>query len=238
MIRIAVVDNDADMCAVIKNEIERAASIPLLITTYSNPEELKYKIQEGIVYDEYFLDIDMPVMTGLELAAYIRAHQEDADINFLTSHGKYALDGYNMKIRAENYVLKDQMKQYIPLIVRSMEKKWGNHERFYIIENKVKYVRIELSKIYYAKADAERKNILLVTEYGVIKERNTLSGFLERAHRPEFIRVERGYVVNIHYILAINNSEILMKNGDKVQISRDRLRPVRQYISEYWGDTI
>ena len=53
--------------------------------------------------DIALLDIHMPDMNGLELAAAIKKRQPDMAVVFLTAHAQYAVDAF--AVRASGYLL-------------------------------------------------------------------------------------------------------------------------------------
>ena len=50
------------------------------------------------------LDIDMPSMNGIELAAKIKMLRPEVSVIFLTGYSQYALDAFN--VHASGYLLK------------------------------------------------------------------------------------------------------------------------------------
>ncbi len=61
-------------------------------------------LDEGFMPDVAFLDVEMPDMTGLELAKRIRGRCPGVYIIFVTAHSEYALDSYSL--HAQGYLLK------------------------------------------------------------------------------------------------------------------------------------
>ena len=59
--------------------------------------------------DLALLDIDMPGMNGIDLAAAIKEKQPDAAIIFLTAYSQYALDAFS--VHASGYLMKPITKQ-------------------------------------------------------------------------------------------------------------------------------
>ena len=76
-------------------------------------------------FDVAFLDVEMPGMTGLELAEELQKKQSNITIVFVTAFPQYALDAY--KLLASDYCLK-------PLSVEAVKKTMENLR--YSIEDK------------------------------------------------------------------------------------------------------
>ena len=72
--------------------------------TFDNPADALVYIAQNSNIDIAFLDIEMPVMTGLELARRINTINNDTKIVFVTGFKEYAYDAY--KVNAVGYILK------------------------------------------------------------------------------------------------------------------------------------
>ena len=59
---------------------------------------------------------------------------------------------------------------------------------------------------------------------------------LEQELNPEFFRIHKGYLVNLKQIEGYDRTEVCMKNGNKLLISKykyqDFVKAYLQYISE------
>lgn len=231
MLRIAIVDDNEEIVTITKNYIEKAVSVPVSFECYINPELLKFDVEENSICDIYFLDIDMPKVNGLDLAKYIRLKQEDAHIVFLTSHPEFALQSYDVKIQAFQYILKAKMKEQLPEVIRILEKKIGK-KNYYTIQTQVRFAKVDCEEILYIYKDG--KNVVFVTQEGSYKERKTLEKVVEDINLSEIIFIERGYAVNILHIKEIRNNVILMDNGEELYISRMNVKRVKQEVNEYW----
>lgn len=72
--------------------------------TFDNPADALVHIAQNNDIDIAFLDIEMPVMTGLELARRINTINNNTKIVFVTGFKEYAYDAY--RVNAIGYILK------------------------------------------------------------------------------------------------------------------------------------
>ena len=70
---------------------------------YTNPKKA-YEENIENKFDVAFLDIEMPVLTGIQLAKKLKKINPLINIIFVTAYNNYALDAYN--IHASGYVMK------------------------------------------------------------------------------------------------------------------------------------
>lgn len=73
------------------------------VAGFTNPREALEWVSEHPV-DLALLDVEMPSMTGIELAAAIKQRRPDTAVIFLTAYPKYAVDAF--AVRASGYLLK------------------------------------------------------------------------------------------------------------------------------------
>lgn len=240
MIRIAIVDDSREMVNIIEQVIKKGLKKypgELEVKVYTSPFTLKYDLQENIQYDIFILDIEMPEMSGLELAKYIRTIGRETCIIFLTSHVQYAVASYDFNIRAYQYILKNKLNQLLPTALERVIKKYRETgEQYYIIETQVRFTRVRYRDIIYIYK--EGKNAVFVTEKEKYRERKSLERALEKLGNESFILIERGIIVNIGHIETINKNEIYMDNECVLEISRSRVKEVRQAVNRYWGNNL
>lgn len=129
MIRIVIVDDDERMRAVIWNKIKeisdtfRETEIQLFASGESFLEQAKEK-DYGDEGDIFIVDIDLgDGMTGLELGRVLRKKYPNRGLIFLTSHGEFALESY--EIEADQYILKTQMDERMPRILEKLMYRMG-----------------------------------------------------------------------------------------------------------------
>ena len=99
MIRIAVCDDEPAFAERVKTLIEeecRALSVSSETVLYTDSGMLAYDIGEKRYFDMLFLDIEMPGLSGMELADLIKDSLPQSLVSFITSHTKYAVKSFEL----------------------------------------------------------------------------------------------------------------------------------------------
>ena len=115
MIRIAIVDDDADDLKLLQSNIERffqSSGGEYSLFAFSDGEDLLYRYDGS--YDVIFLDVEMRWCNGIDVARSIRERDRDTALIFISRIAQYAVQGYS--VDALDYILK-------PVEYASFEKK-------------------------------------------------------------------------------------------------------------------
>ena len=115
MIKVAIADDELENIHHIEDVLKvysEKRGVEFRTYAYENSSLLKQDIENGHEFDIFFLDVEMPEKTGLEVAYTIRKYFFESFIIFITNHSEYASDGY--EISAFRYLLKDQVEEKLP----------------------------------------------------------------------------------------------------------------------------
>lgn len=206
------------------------------ITTYTQSQNLLYDISDdSFFYDLILLDIEMPEINGMEISKQIKAYLPDVRIIFVTSHTEYAIDAFELSIF--RYVPKNDLGTKLATAItdaaRLIELEYGQE---YVIQTANRMEKIPYKEIFYIRRDG--KNAVIISGYGISKVRKSLQRVFEELDAPEFIYIDRGYIVNIIQIMKVSNATAYLKNGEQLPISRSHLQDVKQKINQFWGEHI
>lgn len=238
MLKVAIVDDDKDsieiMAGIVRKAFEEEEEI-ISLNSFSRAENVCFDIQERKIYDIYLLDIEMPGITGMDLARKIHEEDVEAIIIFITSHPEFAMDGY--EVNAYRYILKSQVRDKLPKALKDVAKEIREgRNSFYYIQTNSRYERVYYKNILYLKKD--EKNTVFVTRDGDKQVRKSMKQVYEEMDRPEFVYIDRGVVVNIANITRVKNTSIVLGEEIILRISKPHLREVKEQINAYWRDHI
>lgn len=166
--------------------------------------------------DVIFLDIEMPMVTGLEFAAQLT---KNTLVVFTTAYSKYALESYELD--AIDYLLKPVEKQrlekainkaklYKNLLSENTEKNTleGNTGDFLIIKSNRRFYKINFTEIRFI--EGLKDYVVIYTGNQKLITAMNLKTIHQKLSQHLFHRVSKSYVVNINCIDSFDHHTIYM----------------------------
>lgn len=236
MIRVAIVDDEIEFARRVQ-EITRqyfeSRKIEYEAVVYQIPQELLWDIGEGQYFDIYLIDIEMPDVSGMELAHAIRQKYDEPYIIFVTAHMEYSIQGYEYNVW--RYIIKDEMAEKLPLAFDSLQQRLaGKVQKMYSIEMHAKLFRIAYQDIYYLHKEGKYTNFY--TSTGMYRERSSLNQVYESLNDNAFIFTDRAYIANIRHVMSFQDHMAIMRDGTEIPVSIPQFQKVKKAISEYWRE--
>nr|WP_296457536.1 LytTR family DNA-binding domain-containing protein [uncultured Acetatifactor sp.] len=223
---IAIVEDDETFAWMLEQKILSEPGWETAeVDRYREPYGFCRAAEEGCRYDFCFLDMKMPEMDGLQLAAWIREKGMRMPVIFVTSFAEYAMEGY--QVQAFDYLLKSQLdRKWSGMAARLKEHLAGERENVYTILLRNKMERIPIGRIRYVYMQG--KYAVFYTEDGEFSVRKTMGEIMDEL-RPFgcFVRVRKGAVVNMGKIRRATAKEILLEGGESIMIGRMYTEDVR-----------
>ena len=233
ILKCIVIDDDAEA---IKDISEYISNIPNLdlVRSFTKPvEALRYiKDTEGL--DLVFIDVDMPLISGIELSLLIRENTKK--LVFTTSHAKYALDAFD--VSADGFLLKPfNFAKFLRTVNKLFppEKMAGTKDNDYLfIKSKEEYLK--LIKVKYTDIVAI-ESMLNYVRIHTVKDKLithiTLKEFRETLKdRDEFVQLHRSFIISKNHIFSIDGNTLTMTTGAKFTIGESYRDILISFLSD------
>ncbi|WP_194610316.1 LytR/AlgR family response regulator transcription factor [Clostridium vitabionis] len=230
MIRIALVDDNPKELADLRDKIGEsltALNAEFSLDTYENGSALleAYHAQ----YHLLCLDIDMPVMDGMTLAGKIREMDSHVLIMFITNLAQMAIRGY--EVHAIDFVLKPINVYALTLKLRRILRYLQQRQDIsLVLETADGMEKISSRDLYYVEVNGHY--LSFHAKQGVFRVRKTMHDIEEELGQQSFYKCNKCYLVNLHYVNAINKDEVRI-GTEWLKISRPRKRQFLQAIADY-----
>lgn len=225
-------------CAVIDDSMYDLETIKCFFDGISGEETISFIVDYvnsplllnlSLAYDLYILDIDMPEKSGFELANEVYACYPDAHIVFFTNHEHLVFDTF--KLNAFYFVRKPELNKDLRDALQKYIKNLMISRLFYSYKGANGAIDIPYGKILYFEV---LKNDLYVnTVNGVYQERKSMIVLLQEIEEGLFIPASRNYLVNPHFISEIINRNVILTDGQKIELPRRRVREVMDMYARF-----
>ncbi|WP_278354077.1 MULTISPECIES: LytR/AlgR family response regulator transcription factor [Bacteroidota] len=209
-----IIDDEPLGRAEIKDLIQGVSDIEIAAVFINAHLALEY-IKNNPV-DLIFLDIEMPMLSGLDFAEQIH---KNTLIIFTTAYPEYALKSYEFD--AIDYLLKpidkerlrksiDKAKVYMKLLSDKTDKSTveGNTNDFLLIKSDRRFHKVEYREIKYI--EGLKDYVVIHLEGQRLITAMNLRTIHQKIPQERFIRVSKSYVINLNFVRSFDHNGICL----------------------------
>ena len=225
--RIAVCDDDNVMCKyiaqLVKNSFENQNVKTETVSHLNGITLLNEHLSDP--FDVVFLDIDMPRMTGVDIAENLRRNFSQSFIVFITSHSELVYE--SLDYQPFHFIRKScniPLSESIPAIVEKLITHMQISEKV-ILENEEERCVVRPDEIIYIKGAGHYLEYHILGTENFIRIRGTLKECEASYAKCHFVKIHKSYILNLKYLRTIN----LNDNDISLKIGIGRLPMGRNY---------
>ncbi len=237
-IRVLIVDDEQPAREELAFMLGEIAGIEIIGEAASGMEAVK-KAKE-LKPELLFLDIQLPDLTGLQVAEILNEFDFSIQVVFLTAYDHFAIEAF--KLRAFHYVLKpydsedliEVFKNYTNSLNENQLKAEQTKNKLAIeTDNGITY--LSPKEIYFI--EKQGREVIIHIKTTKLKALFTLSELFEKLERFAFFRTHKSYLVNLEHIKELrtwfNGSYNLIMNDQahsEVPVSRNYVKSLREKV--------
>lgn len=200
------------------------------ITSFQSGEDLLSECNKYCP-DVVFLDIDMPNMTGFEVAEHLQAIKKDLLIIFITNYEDKVYQSWVYQpfwfIR-KNHI--EDLNIVLPKLLAKIERGRKDSKVKLILNNSI--AELDLNSIIYIES---LKHDIVLNNINGEKTvfRCRISDAEAQLSEYYVVRIQKGILVNLRFVLRVTSRQILLTNGLVLSLSRDRVEHVKNKFMFY-----
>ena len=173
-------------------------------------------------YNVVLLDIEMPDLSGMELAKQLRDVDDDLLIVLTTFYPEYMQESFN--VQPSHFLQSLLITPLYPgcsvVFAKKFNRRSGN---IVVIDSEGEKNFVPINEILFITSMKESKSrIRYQLTSNQLVSRSTLSDVEKQLMPYGFVSPSRGYLVNLRYIRTITSKCVILKNGLEIPISRRR----------------
>lgn len=240
-IRAIIIDDEPMARSEMRYLLDRNSKIEVLGEASTADEA--YKLMESVCYDLAFVDINMPGMSGLELAEKIKELSCQPAVIFTTAYSQFAVKAFELDV--VDYLVKPISEERLASAVEKVKKRlksWrgvpqaptAQIDRIPLNKNGKTYLLCP-AEIYYIESHGEFT--VIHSEKGRFMSSIRLKDFEVRLQKHSFFRAHRSYIVNLDHVVemvalygGLYSLKLKDPNHSKIPVSRRQSRQLKNLI--------
>nr|WP_297788827.1 response regulator transcription factor [uncultured Allomuricauda sp.] len=216
-INVLIVDDEPLAREIIQTHLSKIPNWTVVDTCINAEEAFETLLKNDI--DVVFLDIQMPVTTGIE---FLESLQNPPLVIFTTAYSEYALKGF--ELNAVDYLLKpftfSRFYQTVEKVNKILElqndvsKTTQKEVTYLFVKHDGKLLKLNFSDILYIKAEQEYSSVFKAN--GTLLVSMHLKLLQTLLPEKQFTRIHRSYIVPHENITAVYGN--MVQIGTEIQL--------------------
>ena len=234
MFKVAILDDDKTALMISSGAVEaflKENGIEYQLFAFSDPEPYLISMKEE-KFDLSFLDIDMPKMSGLQVAEKALEIEKTAQIIFLSQREDLVFEC--LKFHPFGFIRKSRLIDDFSLMMKQFANTFLDNDssstRIDVVD-KTKTTSFKIHEIVYIEGDRNYQKVVLrdKSEHNI---RVPLGELEKRLNAQGFIRIHKCYLVNHLYIRNITTDEVILTSGTHLLMSKKRKEEImKKYLA-------
>jgi two-component system, LytTR family, response regulator len=203
-IRALIVDDEAPARGELRYLLSAHPEIEIVGEAATAPEALT--LAQNVRYDVVFLDVEMPGMTGLEVARLVLDRRERPAVVFVTAHERYAVDAF--AVEAFDYLVKpvepERLARVASRLAQARRAQQPPVEKIPVVGAGGARSLLDYDDVHWIEADGDYSRVH--TYDRTYLSTSSLRELEELLPSGRFARIHRSHVVNLAKVAAVRRA--------------------------------
>ena len=229
MLEIAIAEDKKDAVDILKAHILRLKEEKEIDCKYTVFENGLFFIENyKPIYDVVFMDIEMPLMNGMEAAARLRQVDPYVPLVFITDLKQYALKGY--EVEAMDFLVKPVGYTAFATMMERVSRRSMKKQEQLTLSTAEGTFNVNVNDIRYI--EASNHYVIYHTVNGEVRFFGSLGEEEKRLPQDRFVRCNSGYLVNLAQVKKIADGEVYVAD-ESLPLSRGKKASFMQAFLNY-----
>ncbi len=225
--RIYICDDEQKM----RKEIATRVSEAILfaeISLFSSGKELLEGLSQEVC-DILLLDIDMPELSGMEVAERLSELSKKPLLVFVTGHDELVYESF--RYHPFGFVRKQFLDEEFDKVLKDCATELEQNNRHFNFRMEGKEVCLLLSELLYF--ESEGNYLRVYTAEGEYRFRSTISAVESTLKKEGFLRLHKGFLVNQSAIRLLGAETVELTDGKSLPVGKTYAEEAKQQFMRY-----
>lgn len=230
MLHLAICDDEKKFCGQYKEKVQDILGDGVQIRAYTDPRECLKSLERDRC-DILLLDIDMPELTGLQMASVL----QEQDIKpkpiliFVTSQDAFVYESF--RYHPFGFIRKNYVEEELERVLLEAVEEWKKGKEQYAFRCEDEIVTLFYKDLLYLEA---KGNYLEIHAPGrVYRIRETMRNAENELESQGFVRIHRGFLVNQQAVHMLGANEVVLRDKTILPIGRSCKEKARERLMRY-----
>ncbi len=236
--RIAICDDQKAHLALLQEGCRRwgeSCGEKVQVLGFSSAEAFLFSYEKDKRLDVLLLDIQMPGLSGMDLARRLRENRDFLTLALITAIPDFALEGYQVDALA--YLVKPVADEALFALLDKVRAR--ARQPFLLVDQEDGTRRLAIPDILYLESQGHKTRI--VCKGKELLSPHLLSYFeslLAEQFPGQFHRCHRCYLINLACTSSIHKKEVLLDENQRVPVARGRFEPLSCAYMAYYREIL
>jgi two-component system LytT family response regulator len=198
--------------------------------------------------DIIFLDIELPIYSGIQLLDFFNPEEINFNIIFTTASNEYAVRAFEMS--AVDYLLKPMQEEKLRAAIEKVVKKQGSTrmESLPVLKHNFEdahkkivvpvadgFEILNLADISYLKAEGSYTQIFFAGNKNLLVSKNLKHFEFILSGTPNFLRIHRSFIANTDFakkIVRKDGGMLLLENKAELPVSEEKMEKILELLQK------
>ncbi|MDP9307749.1 MAG: LytTR family DNA-binding domain-containing protein [Actinomycetota bacterium] len=235
MIRALVVDDEEPARGELRYLLSAHPEVDVVGEAASAGEALA--LAEKVRYDVVFLDVELPGMTGLEVARLVLERPEHPEVVFVTAHQRYAVAAF--AVEAFDYLVKpvepERLARVVERLSQARKRQRPEVEKIAVVSAGGAQTLLDYDAVYWIEADGDYSRVHTFDRPYL--STSSLRELAELLSSSRFARIHRSHLVNLGKVAEVRRAgpdrlRLVLddKTRTELDVARRQTRALREQL--------
>lgn len=234
MFHIAVCDDDDITCSEIEKVIfnySKQSLEGICVEIFRSGEEICHSMISGEIYDLIFLDIELKIMNGIEVARIIREKlkNEIVKIVFISARDSYYLELFD--VRPMHFLHKPLKADNIINDIEKAMDLMGRQGHVFTFRKGYNTYKKSIRDILYFESSGRKLKMTSIDDESIFY--GTIAEVYRELEKYRFFFSHQSFLINYTHVIEFGRKELTMSNKRVLPISRHKSNEVMGLLLKY-----